>query len=259
MADDAAPPPPVEDAPIISETAPEVSSAINAAPGGATLPTGDAGLGQLPTNVPAPAGSGQQATAPVAAGSGQPSTAPGTASSPKGGPGQLTSYTNVGTPGSQQVNVGGGGGKVNSPSAKGSSYQDQQGYTPPTPTGSGPGYGGGTSSSSGGSGPGYGGGSAPKQTAEELKQVKDEDSERNIREAQKKAEDAKRTAGPPPTSGKMASAQAAPSNRIVNGNLGPTVMMPQPGGAGPQKRAFFQAQADTLNAMLPYYKMAQGG
>ena len=134
MADDsaAAPPPPVEDAPIISETGPEVSSAINAAPGGATLPTGDAGSGQLPTNAPAPAESGQQATAPVAAGSGQPS--PGTASSPKGGPGQLTSYTNVGTPGSQQVNVDGGGGKINSPSAKGSSYQVQQGFTPPTPT-----------------------------------------------------------------------------------------------------------------------------
>ena len=176
-------------------------------------------------------------------------------------PGATKIYTNVGTGRPNEVNVGGtgGGGSINSPSDKGSSLRDQQGYTPPTPTGSGPGYGGGTASSSGGSGPGYGGGSAPRQTPEELKQVKDEDSKRAVEEAKKKGEDASKAASTAPRSGTMAPAQAAPSNRIVNGNLGPTVMMPQPGGAGPQKRAFFQAQADTLNAMLPYYKMAQGG
>jgi hypothetical protein len=291
MADDAAPPPPDE---IISETGPEVSSVINAAPGSEGGTTAPAPAG-------APAGPGQQATAPgapVPTSYGPPPTGsapPGQAASPyakyasnqntgQGGVMNPTTgkaytmqeaqaaeqkggkiYTNVGTgrPGEVNVSDKTEPGKVNSPSEKGSSYRDQQGYTGPADVPgarSGPGYGGGTASNSGRSGPGYGGGSAPKgplpQTAEELKQMKDEDSERNIKEAQKKAEDAKRIAGPPPTSGKMAPAPAAPSNKVVNL---PSYMMPHPGGAGPQKRAFFQAQADTLNAMLPYYKMAQGG
>ena len=160
----------------------------------------------------------------------------------------INAYTNVGTPGSQQVNMG------SSISTGGSSLTDQQGWTPQPFVGSPP----SSFSSSGGSPSGnikpaataYSpGASNPNATYEgpstEPSTEKSEEKPNSKLPGQ---------GGTPPMKvmGPEWMNNTQGDNAVTPTRSMPSAQMPVAGSG--VKKAFFEAQADTLKAMLPYWK-----
>jgi hypothetical protein len=92
---------------------------------------------------------------------------------------------------------------------------------------------------------------------EASKQTKDEDSARRIEENKQMTKD-KAMYSPKPAGGGGGGGGGGNGGRDNSGMVNkpmPGISMPVPGSG--VKRAFYTAQADTLNAMLPYWKLSQ--
>jgi hypothetical protein len=152
----------------------------------------------------------------------------------------IEAYSETGPESGGEIGASSGNyGAINSPSSRGSSYQDFHNWAP-----------------------GY----LARQTAVSSRnpytpsispgQQQNTADLQKLLEAEKKPEEQKKpeepkTSTPPPRTYGGPSQTAPPSNMIPRPM--PNITMPTV-GAGPQKLAFFKAQADTLQAMLPYWK-----